>query len=311
MIKSNARQVLVKALIRLLRPLVRILLRNNVPYAAFTDIVKQVYVDVATHEFTVEGKPQTISRVATITGLSRKEVSRVQNIDSENDDEVISRYNRAARVVFGWVHDKKYANPAGESAVLPFDGDENSFSDLVKAYSGDVPPRAICDELLQIGVVSCDDEGDLTLLSRAYIPTTGEEEKLGYLGADVGGLIATIDHNIQPNTSVPYFQRKVYYDNLPEECLESLQALLANRGQKLLEFFDKWMAKRDRDVNPKAKGSGRKAAGIGLYYFAEDHTKSEDSPIKSSVDGDLIFPPLITVDGEINSAGSIVGDVID
>ena len=38
----------------------------------------------------------------------------------------------------------------------------------------------------------------------------------------------------------------------------------------MLEKFDQWMAAHDRDINPDVKGSGRKAAGIGIYYFEED-----------------------------------------
>ena len=36
---------------RLLRPLVRVLLRNGMPFGAFADLAKQVYVDVAIKEF--------------------------------------------------------------------------------------------------------------------------------------------------------------------------------------------------------------------------------------------------------------------
>mgnify|MGYP001823393977 FL=1 len=38
----------------------------------------------------------------------------------------------------------------------------------------------------------------------------------------------------------------------------------------MLEFLDQWMAEHDRDVNPKAEGTGKKAAGIGVYYFEEE-----------------------------------------
>jgi len=39
------------AVLRLLRPLVRILLRNGVSYSTFADFVKWVYVDVAGKEY--------------------------------------------------------------------------------------------------------------------------------------------------------------------------------------------------------------------------------------------------------------------
>ncbi|MGD8569748.1 MAG: DUF6502 family protein [Gammaproteobacteria bacterium] len=266
----NSQNALYAAVFKLLRPLCRALLRNGVAYGEFADIAKRAYVDIAMKEFEVPGKKPTISRASTITGLSRKEIKRVMGIAERQDQNLTVRYNRAARVVYGWVHDKAYADERGETADLPFENADPSFSSLVKAHSGDVPPRAILDELLQVGVVDKTPEGNIRLLARAYIPKHGEAEKLALLGRDVAGLITTMDQNIHGVNDKPFFQRKVFYDNLPQEALPKLQALLADRGQQLLEFLDQWMAEHDRDVNPEVKGTGRKAAGIGVYYFEEE-----------------------------------------
>ncbi len=263
-------EALFKAVFRLFRPLVRILLRNGIPYGVFAEIAKRAYVEVAANEFGVDGRKQSDSRIATITGLTRKEVRRLKEQGDETTDRAnVEKYNRAARVVFGWVHDPIYADEHGNSAVLPFEGEGISFSGLVKAHSGDVPPRAIVDELVRVGVVERLDDGRVRLVARAYIPKAGEVEKLALLGSDVAGLIGTIDRNIHQKDLDPFFQRKVFYDNLPREAIPKLQAMVAERGQSLLESMDQWMAQQDRDVNPKAGGTGRKAAGIGIYYFED------------------------------------------
>ena len=267
---SKSQEALYAAVAKLLRPLARALLRNGVPYGAFADIAKKAFVDVAMNELEVPGKKATVSRASTITGLSRKEIKRVMTIEEQDDRDMVVRYNRAARVVYGWVHDEKYSNDKGESAALEFENGDPSFSSLVKAYSGDVPPRAILDELLQVGVVEKTADNKIHLLERAYIPKSGQTEKLALLGRDVAGLISTMEQNIHGVNEQPFFQRKVFYDNLPQEALPKLQALLADRGQELLEFLDQWMAEHDRDANPKAEGTGRTAAGIGIYYFEED-----------------------------------------
>lgn len=266
---TEPQKALSRAVLKLLRPLARLLLRNGVPYAAFADLAKQAYVDIAMKEFGLPGKKNTVSRAATITGLSRKEVKRVMDYQEEFDNDRLVRYHRAARVVYGWVHDKAYADQFGQAAELPFEGENTSFSSLVKAYSGDVPPRAILDELSQVGVVERTENGSLRLLARAYIPQTGDAEKLELLGRDVAGLIRTMDHNIH-GVDKPVFQRKIFYDNLPEEALPKLQMFVAEHGQLFLEMMDQWLACHDRDVNPKIKGTGRKAAGVGVYYFEEE-----------------------------------------
>jgi len=267
---NNPRKALLEAIVRILRPLVAILLRHGVPYGAFTDLAKRAYVDVAYKEFGVPGKKQTNSRVATITGLSRKEIQRLLALDSSDNSDMVARYNRAARVVYGWVHDPVYNTKQGQSAVIPLEGERPSFSALVKVYSGDVPPRAILDELLQVGVVELYGPNSVRLLSRAYIPRFGEAEKFLLLGRDVAGLITTMDRNIHHVDSKPMFQRKVFYDNLPEQALDDLQSSIGEQCQPLLEEFDRWMSQHDRDVNPDVQGSGRKAAGISIYYFEEE-----------------------------------------
>ncbi len=268
---SHERQnALFKALHRLLRPLVRILLRNGVPFAAFADLVKCVYVEVAGDEFSLPGKKQTNSRISTITGLTRKEVLRISNLESYASHERVEKHHRAARVVSGWVRDKAYQDKRHQPAHLPLEGGTGSFAALVKAYSGDVPARAILDELLQTGVVELDASGRAHLLARAFVPRLGAEEKLEILGKDVAGLISTIDHNTQSAGRDPFFQRKVFYDNLPDESITPLREMVRERGQPMLEEFDHWMSKHDRDVNPDVKGTGRRAAGIGIYYFEEN-----------------------------------------
>lgn len=271
MTTDTRQKALFTAIFKLLKPLARLLLRNGVPYGVFTDIAKRAYVNVAMNEFGVDGRKQTDSRVATITGLTRKDVRKIKELgDDPRDEATIEKYNRAARVVYGWVHDPFYADTAGQSAVLPFDGNGPTFSGLVRAHSGDMPARAILDELLRVGVVERLADGRLRLLSRAYIPKSGETEKLRILGTDVAGLVATIDRNIHLKELEPFFQRKVFYDNLPHEAIPKLRAMLAERGQSLLEGMDQWMSQQDRDVNPKAGGTGRKAAGIGVYYFEDN-----------------------------------------
>ena len=252
------------------------MLRNGVPYGSFVELVKWAYVDVAAKEFGIEGRKQTDSRVATITGLSRKEVRRVRLRPVPDDMDTAARYNRAARVIGGWRRDKRFADGAGRPAALDFDDGDNSFSSLVREYSGDMTARAILDELLRVGAAEQQKNGRIRLKARAYVPGYDEDEKLGILGVDVADLITTIDHNLQKNNGDARFQRKVAYDNLPEEALPRYRKLSARQSQALLERLDKWLAEQDRDTNPSATGTGRWRAGIGIYYFEENVEEQVD-----------------------------------
>jgi hypothetical protein len=259
------------AVATLLRPLVRILLRNGIAYGAFADIAKRVYVEVATDEFGIPGRKQSKSRVSILTGLSRKEVLRVKRLPAPDDMGAAQRYNRAARVISGWVRTPDFMDASGDPVDLPFEGGNVSFSELVRSHSGDAPARAVLDELFRVGAVDRTSEGKIRLLERSYIPKKGEIEKIGILGTDASDLISTIDHNIRLEDA-PFYQRKVCYDNLSSEAIPELKKMAGKKAQMLLEQLDRWMSEHDRDLHPDAGGTGRKRAGIGIYYFEEDYS---------------------------------------
>ncbi|MBT3046668.1 MAG: hypothetical protein G8D61_12525 [gamma proteobacterium symbiont of Ctena orbiculata] len=272
---DEIRKTLTASILKLLRPLVRLMLRNGFTYGDFADLSKWTFMDVASKEFGIPGRKQTVSRVSVITGLTRKEVSRLQKIDTPDDSAIAHQYNRAARVISGWLRDRRFQTKKGAPAALYFDKGDASFSVLVKEHSGDVPPRAIYDELMRVGTIAKDESGKITLLSDGYVPRTGETGKLHILGTDVQLLLNTIDHNLQQGAQTPYFQRKVSYDNLPLEALHDFRNMSAEKSQALLVECDKYLSSHDRDVNPDSGGTGRKHAGIGIYYFEQDVTPDE------------------------------------
>ena len=258
----------------------RVVLRNHMSFKAFLDIAKRAYIEVAASEFGIPGKKQSISRIALLSGLTRKEVQRLLEARTADDSDAGERYNRAARVVAGWVRDKDFADAAGNPKALALQEgdspDRGSFADLVRRFSGDIPFRAVLDELLRVGVVEKLGNGMVQLKSRAYVPESGDADKLNILGTDVSDLIGTIDHNLQHGGDDPFFQRKVMYDNVPVEALEEFRRLSNAQAQTLLERLDKWLSEHDRDTHPKTMGTGRVRTGIGIYYF-EENMASENS----------------------------------
>lgn len=262
--------ILFSAIKKLLKPLVRILLRNGILYGALLDIIKPIYIEVASEHIAKTGKKLTKSRISTITGIPRKEVQRLLDLGDVDDVWAFERYNRAARVVSGWVRDPRFSDKQQQPQILSYDGKSPSFIELVAAFSGDIPARTILDELLEAEVVRELQNGKLQLIKRAYIPTPVESEKLGILGRDVAGLLNTLGHNIYQKEEQPYFQRKVFYDNLPEEYIPKLKEFIEEHAQSLMEKMDHEMSANDRDTNPSISGTGRCAAGLGIYYFEEN-----------------------------------------
>lgn len=266
---TNTKTVLATSLALILKPLVRIALRFGIPYGVFADIAKQTYVEVAAADFGLPDRKQSYSRISIITGLNRKEVTRIQNLPEGTEREIDESYNRAARVISGWVRDAEFSDGNSQPASLPLEGNSKSFTSLVRKYSGDMPVRALLDELIRVGAAHQKETGHLELINKAYVPEQGEEEKIGILGTDVADLIETISFNLQPDVEKTRLQLKVSYDNLPEWAVIEFQKMASDQSIKLLYEFDSWLSDKDRDLNPDIEGEGQYRIGVGIYYFEE------------------------------------------
>ena len=272
---NNSIQVLYAAILRLLRPLVLLSLKRGISYGTFISLVKWLFFDVARKELTIQGKKQTQSRISVITGFSRKEVKRLSEMAPPTTQRQKEQYNRAARVIAGWRRDADFVDDQGLPKVIPITGDGATFENLVKRFSGDMPYRAVLDELKRVGALRLEPENQVRLIQEAFTPTTDEAIKFHILGTDVGLLISTIERNIDPDTEQPFFQRKVQYDNLPEEVLTDFKRMSGQAAQKLLDNMDRYLAINDRDVNPEIEGTGRHVAGIGIYYFEKPFSEED------------------------------------
>ena len=63
----------------LLLPVVRFLLKHGVTWSEFGELSKEAYVQVARDDYGIQGRPTNNSRVAMMTGLSRREVAKVRD----------------------------------------------------------------------------------------------------------------------------------------------------------------------------------------------------------------------------------------
>ena len=268
---AELRAALTAALYRVFRAVARLCLRRGVTYEAVAEVAKRAFVDVAYREFIIEGRKQSASRVSLLTGIHRKDVGRMLAADVPADSAAASRVASSAGIISGWRRDKEFADSRGTPAALPFDGPSPTFMDVVKRYGrGDVPARAVLDELVRVGAATRQRDGKIRLVATAYVPATTSVESLAILGTDVSDLVAAIDHNLSCPPGQGFLQRKVTYDNLPAEVLEEILGRIEREGTGVLEKLDRVMARHDRDSNPKVEGTGRKRAMVGVYCFAED-----------------------------------------
>jgi hypothetical protein len=265
---THLRTALNAAVAQVLRPLFRVLLRHSMSFGAFEELAKRVYIDVAMKDFAIAGKKPSISRASILSGLTRKEVQRLVAEPVVPETDSGERYNRAARVLTGWARDPEFADAAGEARPLPIDG-EAGFAALVRRHSGDMPVRAVLDELVRVGAVALRPDDRVELVTRGYVPQHSATDKLAILGTDVAALIGTIAHNLEHGETDPRFQRKVMYQSIPADALPAFRRLSAAQAQALLERLDVWLADHDTDIPADPAGARRARVGVGIYYFEE------------------------------------------
>jgi len=239
---------------------------------AVSELLRRAYVDAAEETLGVDGKKIKSSSICALTGLYRKEVVRIQELPPVEAATVDDRYNRSARVISGWTRDEAYCTKAGRPAVLPFDG-EQSFSELVRQYSGDMTPKSMLAELTRLGSVEVTKSDSIKLKNTAFIPQESDLDTLQILGTDTADLVATIAHNMDKPTEQRRFQRKVAYLHIPQRHVEEFRVYAAKESQKLLEKLDRWLSKRDTEDMAEGKPGSR--IGLGIFQFAQASSNTD------------------------------------
>jgi hypothetical protein len=272
---------LLAAYSKLLRPLIRILLRHGVTYAELSEVVKTVYVATAAHEFRVPGKKMSKARIAIVTGLTRKEVQRISEIDNKEKNGLKTNLSRIGRVLSGWHTDPDFTGPYGMPLELRYDSEvaaDATFVRLVQRYSGDMTPRAMLDELLRVGAVVETDQSWFKVVRREYVPHTLAPDFLERVGRGVHNFVHTIEMNMQKaGPGKGRFERTVRPDSgLKVEDLPLFDQYVRQKSQALLEDIDNWLTKLERPN----KNDATIQTGVGIYHFVVEDDEYDEKNIK-------------------------------
>ncbi len=283
---EELREQLVKAYRRLLNPLIRILVRNGVTATEICELVRQVFVDAATsEEFQLPGRRLSDTRVAILTGLSRKEVYRLRHKDKKTSERPGLSMSRVGRVISGWNQDSDFTGPYGLPLALPFEDDPTvdapSFCELVRRHSGDMAPRAMLDELLRTGLAETDADGFISNTGRTYIPSKLDPAAVEHLGMVVARVADTLDFNNQAeDPRLGRMERHVVTDiGLTEDQYNQFNIYLRQKCQQLLETIDNWLAMQEGRVGERRQERLPKKkliTGIGIYHFLDQKMPFED-----------------------------------
>lgn len=258
-----------EALGRLLRPLVRLLLRNQVPYPTAAKVLRALYVEVARDELAIPGKAQTDSRISLLTGVHRKELKRLRE-ETTPATAPSPTVPLGAQLVARWTGARRYRGDDGRPLALPRLASEASgpsFEELVASVSTDIRPRAVLDEWLRLGIVEVDADDRIRLRHDAFIPARGFDEKASYLGENLHDHIAAAGENLVSATP-PFVERSVHYGQLSSEDVATLARIAERGGMKAIQAVNR------RAIELKQDAAGVPAAPrrmrFGIYFYEEE-----------------------------------------
>jgi hypothetical protein len=267
---------LTKALVTLLRPLVRLLIAQGVTYPYMTVLLKRLFVEVADRDFRLEAKAQTVSRVSVISGVHRKDVRRL--LDEPADGAAVPKaVSLGARLITTWLADPEFHDKDGRPAPLSRSGaagEGPSFEALVqRVHKQDVRPRAVLDELLRVGTVRVDEERMVHLDTQAFVPRDDVDELAYYFGRNLRDHIAAGAHNLA-ETSDRLPERALYYDKLSGESVLELRDASRELGMDLLREMNSRAAELARRDEGRPDATQRMT--LGFYYYAGPDEEDSD-----------------------------------
>jgi len=249
------------------------LLKFGVGYREFLDACKIAFVEVGGEQFGAPGRPASISRVALVTGLSRKEVRNVREGRVSQKAAEASLTHYPAEVLRLWFTDPKYRDIRGIPRPLLWDKDSGSFSELVRSCGSSLSPVAMREELLRVGAIHQDASGALFPLRRYFIADSAKDRLIEGIQFGIRPLALTIAKNVSSSANLGSlrFQRVVDSYAIPSESRAALEEEVTARLRQFSEELDDLLS----EAGAISSAEDKSAVGVGLFYFEDYDSKAD------------------------------------
>jgi hypothetical protein len=261
--RDGQESALAVALVDLLLPTSRLLLKAGVGVDQLIRAAKQAYVKAAVAEVIPAGSRANVSRLSVVTGLTRKEVSSLlRQIWSHGVRPGHStKEQRAIRVLRGWANDERFRKPNGRPAELSVHGRRSKFALLVKLYGGDVTPRAVLGELQRMKAVLMTRGGGIRMKTVRKHSQKQTRQQAIELVRVFGDFVGTAAQPLR-GSRVPVFFGFREGTGVPPSEVARFERTFSKRGGALLDSVGQWLdsCPKDRD---KSHAQGR--VGLGVY----------------------------------------------
>ncbi len=265
------------AILLVLRPIARLLLRGGVGYREFSELSKAAFVEVASKDYGLRGRPTNISRVAVMTGLTRKEVRRIRREGEISTKKVVAKNTPISQILHRWHTDAEFLSDSGQPMPLKFDGDGKSFATLVRKYGGDVPPGAMRTELERIDALKVVTDQMLLPTKRIALNTEFNEKLRGAFTTILYPAALNLVYNLDNSNPSDWWGNLVTHTKyLREGDRGRFRKITNDRIGEFAKSIDDmqagYEALYDKDID--GDPSEGRTLGVGVFYFEEDKSES-------------------------------------
>ena len=281
MASKELRARVLDALGRLLEPIALLLLKSGITWREFADLAKVKFVQVATNEFGIRGRPTNASRVAILTGIDRRDVRKLRTASSEQPLFAPGFMSKPTQVLDGWFHDPDFRAASGGPRELQVSEGDDSFAALVRRYVPGIPHVAMIKELRAVGAIEELPDGRLRALKRNYIPRELTDNQIRIWGSVLEDVGTALEHNLMRKPSErPRFERRALSLTVERKALPEFEAFLAAEGQAFLERIDDWLAAHQADSSGEDTAPTLRL-GVGMYQILSDARQPRRGPIRT------------------------------
>lgn len=256
------KQVLVRALRTLLRPVVRLMIAVGFNARDFIEVLKTVYVEIARDEYGKRGRKSNISKTAILTGLTRREAARLSTVSASDPLNLEDPMVPVGKVLSTWHQDPRYLDDKGRPRVL---AQATEFAKLLAECRGDIPVTAIVKELELSRCIRIEG-GSVSVLSRYFMPVPLESRAIERFGRVFGDFSSSIVFNVMNTENQrPRFEGRAVDASVSVASLDAFHNYLDRRGQEFLEEMDNWLG--DHADSHAEVATTR--VGVGVYMIGD------------------------------------------
>jgi len=260
---------LLEALRTLLLPLARLAVARGLPVRDVEEQLRGAFVAAAREAQPAGAPARQVSRIATATGLTRREVTRLLGVPR---DAATPRRSPATELFARWLAEPSLRDARGRPRPLPRQGAEGSFEALARSVTRDVHPRSLLDELCRLGLAQVD--GDTVQLTHeSFVPKDDRDRMLGFLGANVGDHLRAAVGNVL-STEPLHLEQAMFADELSRDSMEEIDAFVRTQWKALIAAT---VPRVNQQIEADRAGDrpGDQRVRIGMYMYS---TKMIDVP---------------------------------